>query len=107
MMQFINDLMGVEYNGIAVNRYNSGKDYIAPHSDKINNKKGVVAISYGAKRILRIKDKETKALILDKVLQSNEIVAMEGNFQNEFTHEVPIDKKCHAKRISFTLRYHD
>lgn len=107
LLSFINDLVGQKYNGIAVNRYNSGLDYISPHSDKIKNKKGVAAVSFGARRVLRVREKETKDLVLDKTLQCDEIVVMEGNFQQEFTHEVPVDKRCKSKRVSFTMRYHE
>ena len=31
---------------------------------------------------------------------------MAGNFQKEFTHEIPIQKKVSDERISFTFRKH-
>jgi len=31
---------------------------------------------------------------------------MVGNFQKEFTHEIPIEKKVKGTRFSFTFRRH-
>ena len=39
------------------------------------------------------KDKFTKKKVLDVGLVSGEIVQMLGDFQKEFTHEIPIEKK--------------
>jgi len=31
---------------------------------------------------------------------------MSGNFQKEFTHEIPIEKRVKGERYSFTFRQH-
>ena len=66
----INDFFGTEYNGILVNKYKTGEDYISAHSDdeKCLNDVGVVAISYGATRKFRIRDKRTKKIVRDFAL---------------------------------------
>ena len=70
------------------------------------NKKGVVAISVGASRIFRIRDKLSKHIIEDVPTISNHIIHMGGDFQKEFTHEIPIDRTCVEERYSFTFRKH-
>ena len=50
--------------------------------------------------------KHSILLISIYTTKSYEIIHMGGNFQKEFTHEIPIEKKIKEKRISFTFRYH-
>lgn len=108
LLEYINKQFNVTFNGILVNQYNSGADYISKHSDDESNLSdiGVVCISYGATRKFRIRDKNTNKIIKDISTKSYEIIHMGGNFQKEFTHEIPIEKKIKEKRISFTFRYH-
>ncbi len=35
-----------------------------------------------------------------------QVIAMKGDFQKEFTHEVPVEKKVTNERYSFTFRKH-
>lgn len=63
MLDIVNEMFGAEFNGILVNTYLDGKDNIGRHSD--NEKElspvGVVAISHGAVRKFRIRDKSKKS----------------------------------------------
>ena len=38
--------------------------------------------------------------------ESGKIIHMGGEFQREFTHEIPIEKKKQGLRYSFTFRHH-
>jgi alkylated DNA repair dioxygenase AlkB len=67
---------------------------------------GVVSVSFGASRKFRIRDKATNNIVIDIPTNSNEILIMGGDFQKEFTHEVPVEKKITTARISFTFRKH-
>lgn len=108
LLRSINKLYGAEFNGILVNRYNTGSDYISAHSDDESNLDpiGVVAISYGSSRIFRIRDKKTKTIVNDFYTENNSILHMGGDFQKEFTHEIPIEKGIIEPRYSFTFRKH-
>ena len=108
LLEYINKEFNVTFNGILVNQYNTGLDYISRHSDNESNLSdiGVVCNSYGVTRKFRIRDKNTNKIIMDIPTKSYEIINMAGNFQKEFTHEIPIEKKIKEKRISFTFRYH-
>jgi len=67
----------------------------------------VAGICYGpAIRTFRIRNKETKKIILDHKHMPCSLLIMEGDFQKEFTHEIPIEKKIKEERISLTFRYH-
>ena len=108
LMQLINKRFDTDNNGILVNRYNGGKNYISDHSDNENNigKGGVIAISHGAVRKFRIRDKLTKKIVLDVPTLTNSIIHMGGDFQKEFTHGIPVEKKVEGIRYSLTFRKH-
>lgn len=109
LLSIINNTMNVEFNGILVNKYIDGNDYISPHSDdeKELDKNGVISISYGAERKFRIRNKKTKDIVLDEITTHCCILHMGGNFQELYTHEIPIEKKIKNERISFTFRKHN
>jgi alkylated DNA repair dioxygenase AlkB len=108
LLKIVNTLFGSSYNGILVNRYNDGTNYISEHSDNENTLDdiGVVAISYGAIRKFRIRNKITKVKVIDIPTTSYSLIQMGGNFQNEFLHGIPIEKKILDVRYSLTFRKH-
>lgn len=108
LMDLINEMFNSNFNGILVNRYSTGLEYIGPHSDDEKNldASGVIAISYGGERIFRIRDKKTKQIVQDIPIKNLDIIHMGGDFQKEFTHEVPITKSQVEPRYSFTFRHH-
>lgn len=108
LLDEINEKFNSDYNGILINKYADGNDYIGKHSDDESalSNAGVVAMSYGVSRIFRIRNKETGEIVKDIPTASNEILVMGGNFQKEFTHEIPIEKKVTDTRYSLTFRKH-
>ena len=108
MLQLINDKFQTDFNGILINEYLNGMDKICAHSDDEASLSdaGVVCISYGASRKFRIRNKLTKLIVCDVQTNSNEILVMGGDFQKEFTHEIPQEKTIKDRRISFTFRKH-
>ena len=50
-------------------------------------------MSFGAVRKFRIRDKNTDKIVLDVPTEPNKIIQMACNFQKEFTHEIPVEKK--------------
>ena len=109
LLDIINMLIGAEFNGILVNKYMDGNDYISAHSDDETglDSVGVVSISYGSERIFRIRSKATKEIMCDELTRHCSILHMGGNFQKLYTHEIPIQKKIKDSRISFTFRKHN
>jgi alkylated DNA repair dioxygenase AlkB len=108
LLSKINTLLKADFNGILINKYDSGLDYISAHSDdeRMLDPVGVVSISYGAERIFRIRNKQTKEIVKDIPTITNTLIHMGGDFQKEFTHEIPQQKKILEERYSFTFRKH-
>ena len=109
LLKLVNKEFNAEFNGILINKYKNGSDYISAHSDDERNLDniGVVAISYGATRKFRIRDKKTREKIIDIPMTSGLIIKMDGDFQKKYTHEVPIERRVKEERISFTFRKHN
>ena len=108
LMKIVNTRFGTNYNGILVNKYEDGNNYISDHSDDEKNldKGGVICISHGTVRKFRIRNKSTKEIIIDIPTTSNSIIHMGGDFQKEFTHGIPVEKKVKGLRYSLTFRKH-
>ncbi len=109
-MNTINNVLDTKFNGVLINRYLNGEKYIGAHSDDETgldpSKSMVVGISYGATRKFRIRDKLTGKIVLDYHQKSGTLLVMEGDFQKEFTHEIPQEKRVKTERISMTFRCH-
>lgn len=108
LLTYINNMFDAKFNGILVNKYNTGLDYIGKHSDNESNLDdvGVVSISYGTERVFRIHNKQTKKKVVDIPTKTYSIIHMGGDFQKEFTHEIPKATKITNTRYSFTFRKH-
>ena len=108
LLDTVNHMLGSDFNGILVNQYIDGSDYISAHSDDEAGVDaiGVVSISYGSERTFRIRDKATKGVLCDVNMTHASMLQMGGKFQGLYTHEIPIQKKVKDSRISFTFRKH-
>lgn len=109
LLTYINNKFDANFNGILINKYDSGKEYIGRHSDDekgLQPNCGVIALSFGAVRKFRIRDKNTGKMVLDVPTRPTHMIQMAGHFQKEFTHEIPVEKKVKDCRYSFTFRRH-
>lgn len=126
----VNTDFSKDYNGILINVYYSGEDYISAHSDdekellrfcKYSKKmkmSEVMAISFGESRTFRVRPKDRNLLIegekskrhktpvYDIATGNGQLIIMKGEFQKEFTHEIPPEKDKKGIRVSLTFRYH-
>ena len=108
LLAVTNELYQASFNGILVNEYTDGTDYIGAHSDEEKNLDpvGVVSVSFGAIRTFRIRDKKENKIVLDVPMEPGVYLHMGGSFQKEFKHEIPQQKKVQGVRYSFTFRRH-
>ena len=108
LLEKVNQRFDSDFNGILVNKYLNGEDYIGKHSDDETglDPVGVVALSYGAVRKFRIREKQSGKRVIDIPTLPYHLIHMGGDFQKEFTHEIPVEKKVKDVRYSFTFRKH-
>jgi len=102
LLDGVNQMYGTDFNGIHVNHYKDGNDFIGPHSDDARE---VVFASFGAIRHLRVCNKKSKELVREVLMMPTRFLHMSGDFQREFTHEIPIDERITTARFSFTFRH--
>lgn len=108
----INQSLGTTFNGILVNQYINGTKYLSAHSDDESGldkggRKMVAGLCYGPGiRTFRIRDKTTKQIVLDYQHNPCTLLVMEGDFQKQFTHEIPQQTRVLSERISITFRHH-
>ena len=119
LLLFVNDKFGSAYNGVLVNKYEDGKEYISDHRDDeggLDSQVGVLSISVGAERTFRVKQwhaakrapcSRKDGKWYDVLTKPYHGIIMSGNsFQKKYTHGIPADK-TEAWRMSFTFRKHD
>lgn len=111
LLPAINRSLDTHFNGILVNRYRGGTKYLGSHSDDESaldqKRKLVVGLSYGPGiRKFRIRNKHNKKIVLDYDQYPGTLIGMQGDFQSEFKHEIPVQKRVHGERISLTFRHH-
>ena len=110
VIAWANELVGAEYNGILINRYKDGTKSVGAHADSeagLDPRAGVLAISHGATRKFRIRNKLTKQLFQDVPARQGEAIQMKGAFQSVFSHEIPKEASVPGARVSLTFRRHD
>ena len=109
LIQDINTRFETNFNGILINHYRDGTDYIGKHRDDEKgldtNKRAVASISFGSQRKFRIRNNEGK-IVQDIETEHGMFMMMYNDFQKMYTHEIPIQKKVKEPRWSITFRYH-
>lgn len=109
LLNLVNEIFGANYNGVLVNEYEDGNHYIGEHSDSekdLDPLAGVVAISVGAERKFRIRNKETKTKYDFKTKHLWALQMKGSEFQKRYTHGIPKQKKIDRPRVSLTFRKH-
>lgn len=105
LIDIANNQFETDYNGIIINKYETGANFIEKHSDSKNHPDvGVIIISYGVTRNFRVFSKKNSKKVLDVPLIEYQAIHMGGNFQKEFTHDVERDLSIQETRYS--ISYH-
>lgn len=119
LLLVVNEVFDTSYNGILVNHYSDGNDYISDHRDDesaLDRFHGILTISVGSSRVFRLKewDNMRKAPFprkerpwVDTHTKSYYGLLMEGiDFQKVLSHGIPPTKIAVGSRTSFTFRNH-
>jgi alkylated DNA repair dioxygenase AlkB len=109
IMDDVNAALGKDFNGLLVNLYSDGNDSIGAHSDSpdgLADDGSVVSLSLGAERTFRARHKSKHARPVDVLTKHGQMLVMEGAFQQQFTHEIPMTKRICGPRVSITFRKH-
>lgn len=104
--ELIENKLNIKFNGVLLNLYNDGTDYISPHSDDeddLVNGSPIVCVSLGETRdfVLKHKFNGNRHII---PLENGSLVIMQGNTQAVSKHSIPKRKNINKPRISLTFR---
>ncbi len=99
------------FNGALVNFYENGAHYIGAHSDSESDLvKGapILSFSFGSERTFRLKKKipaeEKDIFKIDFMTKNCSMIAMCGDCQKEYKHEITKTAKKVGPRINVTIR---
>ena len=105
----IEKITGEIFNSVLINLYIDGSEYSNWHSDNdpwLGDDFLVPSVSFGAERLFVIRPKTNRSNEQFVNLGHGSLILMEGKFQKEYEHTLPITTDCFSKvRINLTWRY--
>lgn len=106
LMEAMSSKYNCNFNGLLINWYRNGEDFISEHSDNEKDLKPltpILTVSLGAERDFVLRDKISKVRTITR-LQHNSVFVMGGTSQQTHTHGLPKRKRVADFRISITMR---
>jgi alkylated DNA repair dioxygenase AlkB len=98
---------GVTFNSVLLNRYRSGKDSVAWHSDdekEFGENPVIASASFGSTRTFQLKHKKRKGLKASVELTHGSLLIMRGATQHNWVHQIPKTAKDVPERVNLTFR---
>jgi len=98
--------LGLDFNSVLLNLYESGKSEIGWHSDKekqLGENPIIASVNLGAKRTIWFLNKETKEKFKYE-LEGGDILIMGKDCQTKYLHAILKEKDVIDERISLTFR---
>jgi alkylated DNA repair dioxygenase AlkB len=97
----------VTFNSVLLNRYRSGKDSVAWHSDdedEFGENPVIASASFGGTRTFQLKHKRRKALKASVELTHGSLLVMRGATQHNWVHQIPKTEQDVPERVNLTFR---
>ena len=106
LLELVDCLCEVRFNGCLLNLYRNGSDRMGWHSDnekEIDNKRPIASLSFGVTRDFCLKHRQQK---IQEVLSlhSGDLLVMHPDCQKDWLHSVPRRMSITGKRINLTFR---
>jgi alkylated DNA repair dioxygenase AlkB len=98
--------LNFSFNYLLLNYYKTGDDYISYHSDMevLCATDLISSLSLGGMRRFLIRGKQDKTENYELLLNSGDLMIMDGSMQYHYKHSVPKTKKLVDPRINLTFR---
>jgi alkylated DNA repair dioxygenase AlkB len=100
-------LAGMTFNSVLLNRYRSGEDSVAWHSDdevEFGENPVIASASFGGARTFQLKHKKRKGLKASVELTHGSLLIMRGATQHNWVHQIPKTAKDVPERVNLTFR---
>ncbi len=98
--------IGTTFNGLLINHYRDGHDYVGWHADNelCNGPEPTIAsISLGAERRFDFRHRDTNKIVSTN-LPHGSLLVMSGLSQQRWVHRLPKQLRIHTPRINLTFR---
>jgi len=98
---------GVVFNSVLLNRYRTGKDSVAWHSDdekEFGENPVIASVSFGDTRTFQFRHKRRKDLKASVELTHGSLLIMRGATQHNWMHQIPKTTRDVGERINLTFR---
>jgi alkylated DNA repair dioxygenase AlkB len=96
-----------DFNHLILNRYQSGQEFIGPHSDnepELGQDPLIAALSLGATRDFILTSKRKRHIREIIPLTHGSLIVMGGRCQYRWRHEIPKQPEVSSERINLTFR---
>lgn len=103
----VDAVTGVEFNGVLLNRYRTGKDSMGWHSDdeqEFGPNPVIASVSFGGTRNFQLRHKRRKELKASVELTHGSLLIMRGGTQENWQHQIPKTAKAVNERLNLTFR---
>lgn len=105
--QEIEPLVNTQFNGVLLNLYRNGQDYMGWHSDDEHNlAKGAIiaSVSFGETRRFILRRRDNHQIKVELNLSDGDFLVMGGDTQKFWQHHIPKTAKSNSPRINLTFR---
>ena len=103
----IEPLAGVTFNSVLLNRYRTGQDSVAWHSDdepEFGENPVIGSVSFGGTRTFQFRHKKQKKQKRQIALTHGSLLIMRGATQHNWVHQIPKTAKEVPERLNLTFR---
>jgi alkylated DNA repair dioxygenase AlkB len=105
IQRVVEQKLGVQFNHVMLNRYDTGDVYIGLHRDNLENRV-IATVSLGVERTFIMRHRPAKGNNGTRQwkLGNGSMFVMQGDTQRFWKHEIPKELKIKEGRISLTFR---
>lgn len=103
----IEQVAGVSFSSVLLNRYRDGKDYVSWHADderELGNNPVIGSVNLGATRRFQLRRIDDHAEKVELELQHGTFLVMRGATQHYWQHQVPKTAAKIGERLNLTFR---
>jgi alkylated DNA repair dioxygenase AlkB len=107
LKEYIEKKYSDHYNGVLINLYRDGKDYVSWHNDSekdLCEYSSIASCSFFEERKFSVREKEDRSNLYDYHLSDNSFLVMEYPTNTYFEHTIRKTLKSVGFRINLTFR---
>jgi alkylated DNA repair dioxygenase AlkB len=103
----IEEVAGVHFTSVLLNRYRDGQDYVGWHADdekELGHNPVIGSVNFGATRRFQLRRKDDHQQKTEVELKHGTFLLMQGETQHYWQHQVPKTSQKIGERLNLTFR---